>query len=60
MRFVEGFDEAKAVSLLRGSKSTKTLEDNMQGVLALLNGAETPLPVDAAYTEMREALGAKS
>jgi hypothetical protein len=51
-----GFDEAKAVALLRGSKSQKALADNMAGVLALLNGAETPLPIEAAHSEMTEAL----
>lgn len=55
-----GFDEAKAVTLLRGSTGAKQLDDNMKGVLAVLNGAATPLPIDAAYNEMREKFGEKA
>jgi hypothetical protein len=49
-----GFDEKKAVKLLRGTKSAKDLEDVRSGITTLLNGADEGLAIAAAFSEMAE------
>lgn len=53
-----GFDEKKAVKLLRGAKSRAALDDANTGIEMLLNGGDRPLSITAAYEEMCEKLDA--
>jgi recombination protein RecT len=51
-----GFDEKKAVKLLRGTKDRAALDGAMDGIRTMLNGAETPVAVKSAYEEQQEKL----
>lgn len=53
---IAGFDEARSEALLRGCKSRKALQSAMLTIKQHLGGAETPLRLSAAYTEMNETL----
>ena len=51
----EGFDVDAAVADLRRCKTDKTLQAKMLGIKQALGDVETPLPISAAYDEMRES-----
>lgn len=55
----EGFDVEGAAKALRGCKDLKKLLGKWTEIKQQLGDAETPLPVSAAYEEMREALSQK-
>lgn len=55
-----GFDGDKAEKSLRACKSLKALVSEWTDIQKLLNGAEVPLAVSAAYSEMRESFAEKS
>lgn len=56
----EGFDAAAEEKALRSAKSLKALVNAWTALTKKLDGAEMPLELSAAYTEMREALGETS
>lgn len=54
-----GFDEKKAVRLLRSAKTRAALDNAQTGIVTLLHGAETPVAVAAAFEEMKAKFDAE-
>lgn len=56
----DGFDVTETEKTLRSAKSLKALVSLWTGLNNELKGFEVPLPLSAAYTEMREGLESKA